>query len=69
MQQLTKPEILNGEQVVNVQLTNQDIKYIHEALVSYLRDENKRNPQESSVIGIAELRDEFKEVHKKMNPS
>ena len=44
MKQLTKPEVLNGEKVVNLELTNQNIKDIHETLVSYSRqkEESKR---------------------------
>jgi len=66
LKQLTKPEILEGEQVVNVQLTNQNIKDIHEALVDYSR--NKKQ-EESTTIRIKTLLDEFKPVHKLMNPS
>jgi len=66
MEQLTKPEIINGEQVVNVQLTNQNIKDIHEALVDYSR--NKKQ-EESTTMRIKILLEEFKPVHKSMNPS
>jgi hypothetical protein len=41
MQQLTKPELLNGELVLNVQLSNQNIKNIHEALLFYLQSKTQ----------------------------
>lgn len=67
MQQLTKPEILNGEKVVNVQLSNQNIKDIHETLVSYLRQ--KEESTESTAVRVKELREQFKELHRLFNPS
>lgn len=67
MQQLTKPENLNGELVVNVRLTNQNVKTIHEALVLMTRE--GKNPEESTVKLASTLREEFKELHRLFNPS
>jgi len=67
MQQLTKPENLNGEKVVNVQLTNQNITDIHSALVAFMR--NKEESTESSATRLKELREEFKKLHILFNPS
>ena len=67
MKQLTKPEVLNGEKVVNLELTNQNIKDIHETLVSYLRQ--KEESTESTAIRVKELREQFKELHRLFNPS
>ena len=67
MKQLTKPEVLNGEKVVNLQLTNQNIKDIHETLVSYLRQ--KEESTESTAVRVKELREQFKELHRLFNPS
>ena len=54
MQQLTKPEIIQGELVVNVQLTNQNVKNIHEALLLYLQlhtaDTRKSTYQEIKAL-------------------
>ena len=67
MKQLTKPEVLNGEKVVNLELTNQNIKDIHETLVSYLRQ--KEESTESTAVRVKELREQFKELHRLFNPS
>ena len=67
MEQLTKPELLNGEKVGNYQLTAQDIKDIHEALVVYMR--NVKNADETTAKRIELLRQKVKEFHRVMNPS
>ena len=67
MQQLTKPELLNGELVVNVQLTNQNTKNIHEALLFYIR--SKTQTGESTYIEIKDLREEVLRLRRLMNPS
>ena len=68
MEQLTKPELLNGEPVVNVQLTNQNTKNIHEALVFYLQQHSHR-PTESTYIEMKALREEVLKLRRLMNPS
>jgi hypothetical protein len=45
MQQLIKPETIQGELIVNVQLTNQNIKNIHEALLFYLQQNSHRSTE------------------------
>lgn len=67
MQQLTKPEILNGEKVVNVQLSNQNIKDIHESLVFYMRQ--KEESTETTAIRVKELREQFNKLRILFNPS
>lgn len=67
MQQLTKPEKENNQLVVNVKLTNQNIKDIHESLVFYMRQ--KEESTESTAIRVKELREQFKELHRLFNPS
>lgn len=67
MEQLTKPELLNGEKVVNCQLSAQNIKDIHETLVSYLRQ--KEESTETTAIRIKELREQFNKLRILMNPS
>jgi hypothetical protein len=67
LQQLTKPEKLNNELVVNVQLTNNNIKVIHEALVAYMR--NKEESTESNALKVKELREEFNKLRILFNPS
>jgi hypothetical protein len=68
MQQLTKPELLNGELVVNVQLTNQNVKNIHEALYDYLQRRSMKN-NESTYREILDLREEVLELRRILNPS
>lgn len=67
MEQLTKPELLNGEKVINVQLSNQNVKVIHEALVAYMR--NKEESTESTAMQVKELREEFNKLRILFNPS
>ena len=67
MEQLTKPELLNGEKVVNLQLSAQNVKDIHDSLVMKMRD--KENSEESTAIRIKALREEFKELHRILFPS
>ena len=67
MDVLTKPEILNGEQVVNIQITNNEVKLLHEALVNKIQ--LAQNVGEQNIQGMMELREEFKELRKKLNPS
>ena len=68
MEQLTKPELLNGEPVVNVQLTNQNIKDLHEALMYYLQQHSHR-PTQSTFVEIKALREEVLRLRRLMNPS
>lgn len=70
MQQLTKPELStkNGELLVRVELTNQNVKNIHEALVFYLQSKSLKN-NESTYLGIQDLREEVLTLHRLMNPS
>ena len=68
MQQLTKPELLNGEPVVNVQLTNTNIKNIHEARLFYLQ-QNSHRPTESTFVEIKALREKVLRLRRVMNPS
>ena len=63
MQQLTKPETIQGEQ-----LTNQDTKNIHEALLFYLRSKSTKN-NESTYMEIRDLREEVLKLRRVMNPS
>ena len=67
MQQLTNPELLNGELVVNVQLTNQNTKNLHEALLFYLR--SKTQTGESTYQEIKTLREEVLRLRRVLNPS
>ena len=67
MDVLTKPEILNGEQVVNIQITNNEVKLLHEALVNKIQ--LAKSVGEQNIQGMMELREEFKELRKKLNPS
>ena len=50
LEQLTKPEILNGEQVVNIQLTNNEIKLLHESLVNKIQ--LAKNVGEQNIQGM-----------------
>ena len=68
MQQLTQPELLNGEPVVNVQLTNTNIKALHEALLFYLRSKTTKN-NESTYLEIRDLREDILKLRQIMNPS
>ena len=68
MQQLTKPELLNGELVVNVQLTNQNVKNIHEALLLYLQL-HTADTRESTYQEIKALREEIFKLRRIMKPS
>ena len=68
MQQLTKPEFIQGELVVNLQLTSQDIRDIHEALLSYLQ-EKTQNSGESTYQRIKSLREELLKLQRVMNQS
>ena len=68
MQQLTKPEFIQGELVVNLQLTSQDIKDIHEALLFYLQ-EKTQNSRESTYQKIKSLREELLKLQQVMNQS
>jgi hypothetical protein len=67
LQQLTKPELLNGEKVVNIQLSNNNIKVIHEALVSYMRA--RKRTDEQTAVEAEKLREEFNKIRILMNPS
>ena len=58
MQQLTNPEIIQGELVVNVQLTNQNVKNIHEALLLYLQL-HTADTRKSTYQEIKALREEY----------
>ena len=64
MEQLTKPEILNGEQVVNIQLTNNEIKLLHEALVNKIQ--LAKNVGEQNIQGMTTLREQFNELEKEI---
>ena len=68
MQQLTRPELLNGELIVNVQLSNQNVKNIHEALLFYLRSKTTKN-NESTYMEIKDLREEILTLRRVLNPS
>jgi hypothetical protein len=68
MQQLTKPEIIQGELVVNVQLTNQNVKNIHEALSLYLQL-HTADTRKSTYQEIKALREEVLKLRRIMNPS
>jgi hypothetical protein len=68
MQQLTKPEFIQGELVVNLQLTSQDIRDIHEALLFYLQ-EKTQNSGESTYQRIKSLREELLKLQRVMNQS
>ena len=68
MQQLTKPEIIQGELVVNVQLTNQNVKNIHEALLLYLQL-HTADTRKSTYQEIKALREEILKLRRIMNPS
>ena len=68
MQQLTKPEITQGELVVNVQLTNQNVKNIHEALLFYLQSKTQ-NLGESTYQEIKALREEVPKLRRIRNPN
>jgi hypothetical protein len=67
MEQLTKPETINGELGVNVQLTNQNTKNIHEALLFYLR--SKTQTGESTYQEIKALREVVLRLRRVLNPS
>ena len=70
MQQLTRPELLNGELIVNVQLQirYQNVKNIHEALLFYLRSKTTKN-NESTYMEIKDLREEILTLRRVLNPS
>ena len=68
MQQLTKPEIIQGELVVNVQLTNQNVKNIYEALLLYLQL-HTADTRKSTYQEIKALREEVLKLRRIMNPS
>jgi hypothetical protein len=68
MQQLTKPEFIQGELVVNLQLTSQDIRDVHEALLFYLQ-EKTQNSRESTYQRIKSLREELLKLQRVMNQS
>ncbi|MGA8843485.1 MAG: hypothetical protein WB511_07850 [Nitrososphaeraceae archaeon] len=67
MEQLTKPETINGELGVNVRLTNQNTKNIHEALLFYLR--SKTQTGESTYQEIKALREVVLRLRRVLNPS
>lgn len=67
MEQLTKPEKENNQLVVNVKLTNTNVKILHEALVVYLR--TTKHPEEFSSAEAEKLRVDIHELKKLMNPS
>jgi hypothetical protein len=68
MQQLTKPEIIQGELIVKVQLTNQNVKNIHEALLLYLQL-HTADTRKSTYQEIKALREEMLKLLRIMNPS
>jgi hypothetical protein len=68
MQQLTKPEFIQGELVVNLQLTSQDIRDVHEALLFYLQ-EKTQNSGESTYQRIKSLTEELLKLQRVMNQS
>jgi hypothetical protein len=68
MLQLTKPELLKGQLVMNLQVSNDDIKYIHEALAYYVQNHPTKN-NESIYLGIQELREELLHLRRILNPS
>ena len=67
MEQLNKPTSLNGEPVVNVHLTNQNTKNIHEALLFYLQSKSSKN-NESTYRKIMSLREEILRLRQVLNP-
>jgi hypothetical protein len=68
MEQISKPTLLNGEPVVSVQLTNTNVKNIHEALMFYLQ-QNSHRPGESTFVEIKALREEVLRLRRILNPS
>ena len=67
MQLLTKPETIHGELVANVQLTNQNIKNIHDALLLYLQLHTAHS-RKSTYQEIKALREVLK-ILRVFNPS
>jgi hypothetical protein len=59
---------IKGELVLNVQISNEDIKHIHEALAYYIQNHPTKN-NESIYLGIQDLREEIFTLRKILNPS